>query len=148
VAGFRGERLFRPPLAHVQPDAGGDGDVRKSEYGELVVYADRIIRTETNDEGKETEHVIPFLKGYTVFNTEQCDGLPAHYYAKREAPALSACQCIATADTFFTATRADIRHGDTRAYCAEGRTMCRCHPSRRSETRKATPQPYSKPQAG
>src|SRR5579884_936703 len=28
-------------------------------------------------------------KGYTVFNAEQCDGLPVHYYAKAEPPALT-----------------------------------------------------------
>ncbi len=64
------------------------GNVRKGERGELVVYADRITRTETDDKGEETERAIPFLKGYTVFNAEQCEGLPAHYYAKAEAPAL------------------------------------------------------------
>ena len=29
--------------------------------------------------GEETEREIPFMKGYTVFNAEQCDDLPAHY---------------------------------------------------------------------
>jgi antirestriction protein ArdC len=27
------------------------------------------------------------MKGYTVFNAEQCDGLPAHYTTKAEPPA-------------------------------------------------------------
>ena len=27
---------------------------------------------------------IPFLKGYTVFNVEQIEGLPEHYYARPE----------------------------------------------------------------
>ena len=30
-------------------------NVRKSEHGELVVYANRITRTETNEAGEETE---------------------------------------------------------------------------------------------
>jgi antirestriction protein ArdC len=94
--------------------------VKKGERGELVVYADRIRRTETDDKGKETEREIPFLKGYTVFNTEQLEGLPAHYYARPEAPALPAVQRIEAADRFFAATGADIRHGGTRAYYAEG----------------------------
>ena len=51
------------------------GNVRKGETGELVVYANRITRTETDDQGEETEREIPFLKGYTVFNAEQCEGL-------------------------------------------------------------------------
>ena len=96
------------------------GCVRKGEHGELVVYADKIVRTETDAKGEEVEHAIPFLKGYTVFNTEQCDGLPAHYYAKAELPALSPMQRIEAADRFFAATGADIRHGGTRAFYAEG----------------------------
>jgi antirestriction protein ArdC len=28
------------------------------------------------------------MKGYTVFNVEQLDGLPAHYYAQPENPLL------------------------------------------------------------
>ena len=62
------------------------GNVRKGERGELVVYANRITRTETDDNGEETEREISFLKGYTVFNAEQCDGLPAQYAATAEPP--------------------------------------------------------------
>jgi len=96
------------------------GHVRKGETGELVVYADRITRTETDEKGAETEREIPFLKGYTVFNAEQCDGLPAHYTAKAEAPALTPLQRIEAADRFFAATGIEVRHGGTRAYYAEG----------------------------
>lgn len=96
------------------------GNVRKGERGELVVYANRITRTETDDKGEEIEREIPFLKGYTVFNAEQCDNLPAHFAATVEAPALPLAQRIETADRFFAATGATIRHGGNRAYYAEG----------------------------
>ena len=92
--------------------------MRKGEHGELVVYADRITRTETDEKGEETEREIPFLKGYTVFNAEQCDGLPAHFTAPA-APALDPVQRIEHADSFFAATGADIRHGGNRAYYAD-----------------------------
>jgi antirestriction protein ArdC len=62
------------------------GHVRKGEAGELVVYANSITRTETDAKGEETEREIPHMKGYTVFNAAQCDGLPAHYTAKAEPP--------------------------------------------------------------
>ncbi len=55
-----------------------------------------------------------------MFNAEQCEDLPAHYTAKAEAPALTPLQRIEAADRFFAATGADIRHGGTRAYYAEG----------------------------
>lgn len=96
------------------------GNVRKGERGELVVYADRMTRTETDDKGEETERSIPFLKGYTVFNAQQCEGLPAQYYAKPDAPAVPLPQRIEAADRFFAATGADVRHGGNRACYAEG----------------------------
>jgi len=92
--------------------------VRKGEQGSLVVYADRFTRTETDsDSGQEIEREIPFLKGYTVFNVEQIDGLPAYYYAKAE-PVLDPLQRIERAEKFFAATGLDIRHGGDRAYYA------------------------------
>jgi antirestriction protein ArdC len=57
-------------------------NLRKGEHGSLVVYADEIIRIETDAAtGEEAERAIPFMKGYTVFNAEQIDGLPEHYNA-------------------------------------------------------------------
>ena len=51
--------------------------VRKGEKGSLVVYANSIARTEHDDDTDEDiEREVPFLKGYTVFNVEQIDGLP------------------------------------------------------------------------
>ena len=96
------------------------GNVRKGESGELVVFANRISRTETDDTGAESEREISFMKGYTVFNAEQCENLPAHYYAKAEPPTITPAARIERAERFFAATGADIRHGGTRAYYAEG----------------------------
>jgi hypothetical protein len=38
------------------------------------------------------------MKGYTVFNAEQCDGLPAHYATMAEPPALTPMQRLEAAD--------------------------------------------------
>ena len=57
------------------------GQVRKGEKGSLVVYANTFTKTGTDEQGAEVETEIPFMKGYTVFNAEQIDGLPAHFYA-------------------------------------------------------------------
>jgi antirestriction protein ArdC len=90
--------------------------VRKGEEGSLVVYADKIIRTETDAKtGEEAERAIPFMKGYTVFNVEQIEGLPEHYYAK-PAPRTETVQRIERAESFFAATGATIRHGGTTAF--------------------------------
>jgi antirestriction protein ArdC len=94
--------------------------VRKGEKGSLVVYANSITRTETNEAGEEEERNIPFMKGYTVFNVEQIEGLPAHYYATAAAPQISEEQRIERVDAFLASTLATVRHGGDRAYYASG----------------------------
>ena len=93
------------------------GQVRKGEHGSLVVYADRIRKTDTDDNGEAIEREIPFLRGYTVFNCGQIDGLPEWFYA---APSLSrpAFERSAGAEHFVRNTAIDIRHCGDRAYYA------------------------------
>lgn len=91
------------------------GQVRKGEKGSLVVYSNTITMTETSEEGEETEKKIPFLKGYTVFNAGQIDGLPPHFYARPE-PSKTGSEHIKAVDGFFINTGAVIRHGGDRAY--------------------------------
>jgi antirestriction protein ArdC len=55
------------------------------------------------------------MKGYTVFNVEQIDGLPERFYAKAE-PRGDTVQRIANADSFIAATGATVRHGGNLAY--------------------------------
>jgi len=89
--------------------------VKKGEKGSLVVYANKLTKTEDDGAGNEVEREIPFMKGYTVFNAEQIEGLPEIYYTrptpKREGPAR-----IEHAEAFFENTQADIRIRGNRAY--------------------------------
>jgi antirestriction protein ArdC len=101
--------------------------VRKGEHGSLVVYANSITKTEKDENGADTEREIPFLKGYTVFNVEQIEGLPAHYYAKPENP-LPLSERIESAERFMTATRASIRHGGNQAFYAPARDVVQMPP--------------------
>lgn len=92
------------------------GHVRKGEKGSPVVYANAINKTDTDDAtGAAIERTIPFLKAYTVFNVEQIEGLPGHFYARAE-PAKNPDERVADAEAFFNATKADIRHGGDSAY--------------------------------
>ena len=59
------------------------------------------------------------MKAYTVFNVEQIEGLPEHYYAKPE-PVIDEAQRIDHADAFFAASGADVRHGGNRAFYSGG----------------------------
>lgn len=93
--------------------------VRKGEKGSLVVYANAITRTERDEEtGEDIEREIAYLKGYTVFNVEQIDGLPEHYYGKA-VPQLDPVARIERADNFFAACKATVCHGGNRAYYAQ-----------------------------
>jgi antirestriction protein ArdC len=93
------------------------GQVRRGEKGSLIVFADRITRTEQDEAGKDVEREIPFMKGYTVFNVEQIDGLPAQYHPKPADP-LPEAERLLRADGFIAATGADIRHGGEMAFYA------------------------------
>src|SRR3546814_7559691 len=58
------------------------GNVRRGEQGIGVIYTRRFIPRDEHRradiEGREPSGGIPFLKWFTVFSVEQCDGLPAH----------------------------------------------------------------------
>ena len=81
--GFAGQSwlTFRQAL-------GLGGNVRKGERGTTVVYADRFVPDDERKRAAETgedAQAIPFLKRFTVFNTDQCDGLPEEV-AKAASP--------------------------------------------------------------
>jgi antirestriction protein ArdC len=103
------------------------GNVRKGEHGTLVVYANTLSKTEMNEQGEDVEREIPFMKGYTVFNVEQVDGLPAHYQAEPENP-LPLSERIAHADQFITATGASIQHDGNSAFYAPSRDTIQLPP--------------------
>jgi antirestriction protein ArdC len=93
------------------------GHVRKGETGSMVVYANRITRTDTDENGAEVEREIPFLKSYMVFCVDQIDGLPDPYYVKPRVEHQDDTRAghIAAADAFVAATGAAIRTGGNRA---------------------------------
>lgn len=91
------------------------GHVIKGMKGETVIYADKIIRTNTDANGEEIDTAIPFMKSYTVFNVEQIDGLPEEFYTKPQ-PVNPDIHRDETLERFFSATGATIRHGGDRAY--------------------------------
>jgi antirestriction protein ArdC len=91
--------------------------VRKGEKGTTVVYADRFIpyreRTRAIETGDEPE-AIPFLKRFTVFNTDQCEDLPADLAPAPVPPADDLI--LPQAEQLIRATGADIRIDGNRAF--------------------------------
>jgi antirestriction protein ArdC len=98
------------------------GQVRKGEHGSLVVYADKFTKEGTDDKGAAVEIEIPFMKGYTVFNAEQIDGLPGHFYAT-VPPLNTAIHRLDTVESFFASTKASIQHGGNRAFYSPDRDI-------------------------
>jgi len=98
------------------------GQVRKGEKGSLVVYANTFTKTGTDEQGAEVETEIPFMKGYTVFNAEQINGLPAHFYAILP-PLNNEIARLESAERFFASTRATIQHGGARAFYSYDRDI-------------------------
>lgn len=93
------------------------GCVRKGEKGTTVFYADRFIPKSELERAQKTgddPSAIPFLKRFTVFNVEQCDGLPETAFAG-VAP-LPERQVIPLAEDLIKATGADFRIGGGRAF--------------------------------
>ena len=110
--GFSGQSwlTFRQAL-------GLGGHVRKGEKGTTVVYADRFIpddeRRRAEEDGDEPQ-AIPFLKRFTVFNTEQCEDLPEDI-ASAPAP-IPEGLILPQVDALIVATGADFRIGGDRAF--------------------------------
>ncbi len=109
-------RGFASPVWMTFKQAGElGGHVRKGESGSLVVYASRFTKTESDGRGGEVERDIPFLKTYTVFNTEQIDDLPDRFHVRPQA-VVDSVERIEHADRFFANTGAVIRHGGSAAF--------------------------------
>jgi len=110
--GFSGQSwlTFRQAL-------GFGGHVRKGERGTTVVYADRFVRSEerlrAERDGDEPE-AIPFLKRFTVFNTDQCQDLPPELATS--SPPVPEGLILPQAEALIAATRADFRIGGDRAF--------------------------------
>jgi antirestriction protein ArdC len=110
--GFAGQSwlTFRQAL-------GLGGNVRKGEKGTTVVFADRFVPNEERRravrDGDEP-NAIPFLKRFTVFNTDQCENLPEEL-ATVSAPVPEGL-ILPHAEALIAATGADFRIGGERAF--------------------------------
>jgi len=93
------------------------GNVRKGERGTTTVYADRFVPDEERERAErdgDEPSAIPFLKRFTVFNTDQCERLPAEL-TSAPAPVPDGL-ILPHAEALIAATRADFRIGDDRVF--------------------------------
>jgi antirestriction protein ArdC len=93
------------------------GSVRKGEKGTHVYFADKFVPQKEKTRAAETgdePNAIAFLKRYTVFNAEQCDGLPKGLIATPEPKPER--QIVPEAEALIAATGADFRIGGDQAF--------------------------------
>jgi antirestriction protein ArdC len=93
------------------------GHVRKGERGTTIVYADRFIPDDQRERARERGEepgAIPFLKRFTVFNAEQCEGFPEDIAVA--PPPADTSLILPQAEQLIRATGADIRIGVDKAY--------------------------------
>jgi antirestriction protein ArdC len=93
------------------------GHVRKGERGTTVVYADRFVPSDEKRraaEAGEEAQAIPFLKRFTVFNSDQCDGLPPEIATTAPPPPPGLIE--PKVETLIRATGITFRIGGDRAF--------------------------------
>ncbi|WP_454017734.1 ArdC family protein [Azospirillum sp. Marseille-Q6669] len=112
AGGFSGQTW----LTYRQAQALG-GNVRKGERGTTVVYADRFIpdreRLRAREEG-DTAQPIPFLKRFSVFNVDQCQGLPEDIAPV--PPPIPDGLILPRAEALIRASGVDVRIGGAQAF--------------------------------
>jgi len=93
------------------------GNVRKGERGTTVVYADRFVPDEEKRRARETgedAQAIPFLKRFTVFSTDQCEGLPEDLATA--PPPVPEGLILPEVEALIRTSGADLRLGGDRAF--------------------------------
>jgi len=93
------------------------GHVRKGERGTTVVYADRFVPDEERRRAErdgDAPEAIPFLKRFTVFNTDQCEDLPVDLATA--PPPIPQGLILPQAEALIKATGIDFRIGGDRAF--------------------------------
>src|SRR5438477_10083718 len=91
------------------------GHVRKGEHGTKVYFVKQL--QVKGSEGDEMEsRLVPMMREYTVFNVNQCDGLPDSIQAGKPMRVRNYETRDALADDFLRSTGADIREGQGEAY--------------------------------
>jgi antirestriction protein ArdC len=113
-AGYRTPRYltFKQAL-----DLGGN--VRKGEHGTKVYFVKQLQVADRNGEEGKTR-IVPMMREYTVFNVDQCEGLPDRVLTLGEVMVRNADQRDPTIDEFLGSSGVEIREGMGEAYYRPG----------------------------
>ena len=95
------------------------GHVRKGERGTKVYFVKQLEIREGTDEAPA--RLVPMMREYTVFNVDQCDGLPDSVTTGKPIRVRNPDTRDDLADQFLHSTGADIREGHGEAYYVPSR---------------------------
>jgi antirestriction protein ArdC len=115
AAGYRSPRYltFRQAM-----ELGGH--VRKGEHGTKVYFVKQLEMRDGADDEPSTR-LVPMMREYTVFNVDQCDGLPDNVAIGKPMRVRNPDARDDLADGFLRSTGADIREGHGEAYFVPSR---------------------------
>ncbi|MBT0669977.1 DUF1738 domain-containing protein [Novosphingobium profundi] len=118
AAGIGGGYSSQRWLTYKQAEKAG-GNVKRGEKGTVICYADRFTPKDEAQKARSEDRdarTVAFLKRFTVFNLDQCEGLPIEAGA---APSVSdPVMTRIEADRIITLSGADFRIGGREAYYA------------------------------
>jgi antirestriction protein ArdC len=100
------------------------GTVRKGEHGAFSVYYSRGTKREQNrDTGEMSEKSFGFLKHYHVFNADQIEGLPDHYYPEPDSARVDPIERRDHLRAFYESVPIMVKHMGTSAYYSPSSDM-------------------------
>ena len=89
--------------------------VNKGQKGTQVVFFKSVERERVNESGDDVKDRFFFLRQFTIFNVEQCNGLDKFRVGFGE-PQNDAAERYEHADAVIESTGADIRYGGNEAF--------------------------------
>jgi antirestriction protein ArdC len=96
------------------------GAVRKGQHGTKVYFVKQLQLRDKGTDDEAATRVIPMLREYTVFNVDQCEGLPDRVLTLGEIKVRNRDERDATIDQFLACSGAEIREGAGEAYYRPG----------------------------
>jgi antirestriction protein ArdC len=88
------------------------GNVKKGSKGESVIlFQPKKITVTNKTTGEPEEKNVAFIRGFTVFNVDQCENLPEKIVNGPKAKELNKDERMAEADEFIKTSGADFREG-------------------------------------
>jgi antirestriction protein ArdC len=101
------------------------GNVRKGEHGTKVYFVKQLQVADRNGEEGKTR-IVPMMREYTVFNVDQCEGLPDRVLTLGEVKVRNSDERDVTIDEFLSSSGVEIREGMGEAYIGPAPTSSAC----------------------